>query len=81
MSKEIETYGNFFWPVPLHEYNSSGGKTIMNMELMRKGLTVAIFGAFLGVLTACDDGPAEEAGEAIDNAAEETGDAVEDATD
>jgi hypothetical protein len=36
--------------------------------------------ALLG-LAACDDGPAEEAGEAIDNTAEEAGDAVEEATD
>lgn len=33
------------------------------------------------VLAACDDGPAENAGEAMDDAAEETGDAAEDATD
>jgi hypothetical protein len=33
------------------------------------------------VLAACDDGPAEDAGEAMDDAAEETGDAAEDATD
>ena len=36
--------------------------------------------ALLG-LAACDDGPAEEAGEALDNTAEEAGDAVEHATD
>jgi hypothetical protein len=33
------------------------------------------------ILAACDDGPAEDAGEAIDDAAEEAGDAAEDATD
>ena len=37
----------------------------------------------LGAVAACDDndGPAEQAGEAIDDAAEDVGDAVEDATD
>lgn len=46
----------------------------------------ALFGSAL-MLSACDDGPAEEAGEAIDDAAEavedaaeEAGDAVKDAT-
>jgi hypothetical protein len=33
------------------------------------------------VLAACDDGPAEDAGEAADEAAEEAGDAAEEATD
>jgi predicted small secreted protein len=32
-------------------------------------------------LAGCDQGPAEEAGEEIDEAVEETGDAVEEATD
>jgi hypothetical protein len=44
-----------------------------------------IWGAVLiplaGVLAACDDGPAEQAGEAADEAADDAGDAVEDATD
>jgi hypothetical protein len=34
-----------------------------------------------GVLAACDDGPAENAGETIDDAVDDAGDAVEDATD
>lgn len=35
----------------------------------------------VGFITACDDkGPAEEAGEAIDDTVEDTGDAIEDAT-
>lgn len=33
------------------------------------------------VLAACDEGPAEQAGEAIDEAAEKAGDAAEEATD
>jgi hypothetical protein len=31
--------------------------------------------------TGCNEGPAEDAGEAIDDAAEDAGDAIEDATD
>ncbi|THK40793.1 hypothetical protein E8Q33_12130 [Methylophaga sp. SB9B] len=35
----------------------------------------------VGFITACDDkGPAEEAGEAIDETVEDAGDAIEDAT-
>ena len=34
-----------------------------------------------GALSACDEGPAENAGEAVDDAADEAGDTVEDATD
>ena len=41
----------------------------------------AVLVPLAGFLAACDDGPAEDAGEAIDETAEETGDAVEDATD
>ena len=33
------------------------------------------------VVAGCDDGPAENAGEAVDDAAEQAGDAAEDATD
>jgi hypothetical protein len=33
------------------------------------------------VLAGCDDGPAENAGEAVDDAAEEAGEAADDATD
>ncbi|WP_036187657.1 hypothetical protein [Marinimicrobium agarilyticum] len=48
-----------------------------------RSLALAFFmviggGAFL---TACDQGPAEEAGENIDEAAEEAGDAMDDAAD
>ncbi len=34
-----------------------------------------------GALSACEEGPAEQAGEAVDNAVDNAGDAVEDATD
>jgi hypothetical protein len=44
-----------------------------------------VWGAVLiplaGVLAACDDGPAENAGETVDDAVDDAGDAVEDATD
>ncbi|MEQ9490210.1 MAG: hypothetical protein RIM72_14585 [Alphaproteobacteria bacterium] len=47
-----------------------------------KRLTPLGFALAFGLaLAACDDGPAEEAGESIDNAVEEAGDAVEEATD
>jgi len=44
-------------------------------------LSTALLVPLGGVLAACDDGPAENAGEAIDDAAEDAGDAVEEATD
>lgn len=44
-----------------------------------------VWGAVLlplaGALAACEEGPAENAGEAVDEAAEDAGDAVDDATD
>lgn len=43
---------------------------------------VAVLGLSAPALIACEDqGPAEEAGEAIDEGVEEMGDAVDDATD
>jgi hypothetical protein len=41
----------------------------------------AVLFPLASVLAGCDDGPGEDAGEAMDDAAEETGDAAEDATD
>jgi hypothetical protein len=53
--------------------------------VLRRALALAaigLAGAGLTLSTGCDnEGPAEEAGEAIDEAAEDVGDAVEDATD
>ena len=52
------------------------------MDLLRKRLLSLVVLAPLAALVAgCDDGPAEDVGEAIDETAEEAGDAVEDATD
>jgi hypothetical protein len=34
-----------------------------------------------GALAACDNGPAEDAGDTVEDAADDAGDAVEDATD
>jgi hypothetical protein len=52
------------------------------MNWWRKTLLSAAVLAPLGaVLAACDDGPAENTGEAIDDAAEEAGDAIDKATD
>jgi hypothetical protein len=44
-------------------------------------LGAAVLIPLAAALAACDDGPAEDAGEAIDETAEEAGDAAEDATD
>lgn len=45
-------------------------------------LSVAALALVMGLgLTACEKGPAEKAGEDIDNAAENMGDKIEDATD
>lgn len=41
----------------------------------------AVLVPLAGVLSACDDGPAENAGEAIDETAEEAGEAAEEAAD
>jgi hypothetical protein len=53
----------------------------MTIEMLRRGAAVLMIGLFMGALGACDqDGPAEQAGEAIDDTAEEATDAVKDAT-
>ena len=41
----------------------------------------AVLVSLAGALAACDEGPAERAGEAVDDTVEDAGDAVEDATD
>ena len=52
------------------------------MDLFRRRLlSLVVLMPLAGVLAGCDDGPAEEAGEEMDDAAEEAGDAAEDATD
>jgi hypothetical protein len=51
-------------------------KTVLTMAL----LVSMAFGT-LTFTTGCNEGPAEDAGEAIDDAAEDAGDAIEDATD
>jgi predicted small lipoprotein YifL len=51
------------------------------MKLNKLALTALLLTTFVG-LTACQEkGPAEKAGENIDNAVEEAGDKIEDATD
>ncbi len=56
-----------------------------HMAHWRRLALAMAFGLLALTLTACDEGPAEEAGSeagaAVDNAVEETGDAVEDAGD
>ena len=52
------------------------------MDWLRERLVWAVVLIPLaGALAACEEGPAEQAGETIDDAAEDAGDAVEDATD
>ena len=54
----------------------------MTIEAMQRGFAMLVVGLFVGALGACDDqGPAEQAGEAIDNTAEEAGEAAEEAGD
>ena len=53
------------------------------MAWLREQLVwAAVLIPLAGALAACDsEGPAEEAGETVDDAAEDAGDAAEDATD
>lgn len=52
-----------------------------SFRLLCKILLMTFALSSVGFITACDDkGPAEEAGEAIDETVEDTGDAIEDAT-
>lgn len=47
----------------------------------KTALTALVLGIAAPALVACDDGPAEQVGETIDEGAEETGEAMEDAGD
>ena len=52
------------------------------MDWLRERLIwAAVLIPLAGALSACEEGPAEQAGEAIDDAADDAGDAVDDATD
>lgn len=52
------------------------------MDWLRERLVLAaVLLPLAGALAACDQGPTERAGEAIDDAVEDAGDAIEDATD
>jgi hypothetical protein len=52
------------------------------MDWLRNHLVwAAVLVPLAGALAACEEGPAERAGEAVDDTVEDTGDAVEDATD
>lgn len=51
-------------------------------KLLCRVLLMAFALSSFGLVAACDNqGPAEEAGEAIDDSVQEAGDAIEDATD
>ena len=51
------------------------------MKTYKRFLAALFSGLLLIGLTACEKGPAEKAGEAIDDAASDVADAAEDATD
>lgn len=52
----------------------------MIVDAMRKLFAILAIGLFVGALGACEEqGPAEQAGEAVDNATEDAGEALEDA--
>jgi hypothetical protein len=52
------------------------------MDWLRERLVwAAVLIPLAGGLAACEEGPAEQAGEEVDDAADEAGDAVDDATD
>ena len=52
------------------------------MSWLRSRLVwAAVLVPLAGALAACEEGPAENAGEAIDETADEAGDAAEEATD
>jgi hypothetical protein len=54
----------------------------MAMNGLRSWLVwAAVLVPLAAALAACEEGPAENAGEEVDDAAEEAGDAAEDATD
>ena len=60
----------------LNNTDSNSFRILAKILLMTFALSSVVF------ITACDNqGPAEEAGEAIDESVEEAGDAIEDATD
>ena len=52
------------------------------MDWLRERLVwAAVLVPLAGALAACDEGPAERAGEAVDDTVDDAGDAIEDATD
>jgi len=54
----------------------------MIVDAMRKLLAIVAVGLFAFALSACDEqSPAEQAGDAVDDAAEQAGDAAEEAGD
>lgn len=56
----------------------------MNAQRFRRfaaATLLATSAGFAGFAIGCDEGPAEEAGEAVDDAVDDTGDAIDDAID
>lgn len=56
-------------------------ENILSKRLRSIALAFCLVFAGGGMLVGCDQGPAEEAGEEIDDAADDAGDAMDDATD
>jgi len=64
----------------VYGYNEKG-ITPMVVDPMRKLFAILIVGLFAGALSACEEqGPAEQAGEAVDSAVDQAGEAAEEAT-
>ena len=54
----------------------------MIVDTMRKLFALLVVGLFAGALVACEEqGPAEQVGDAVDNAAEQAGEVLEQAGD
>lgn len=56
-------------------------KTLNTKTLRASALAILLALGAGGLLAGCDDGPAEEAGEAIDDTVDDAGDAIEDTFD
>jgi len=68
-------------PKLLIEVNMLNQTDTNKFRLLSKVLLMSFVLSSAGFVTACDNqGPAEEAGEAVDESVEETGDAFDDAT-
>ena len=81
--KNHPTSGTFFATYGLKPLRCNFGMEMSMRWIMSNKLAALLLILMsMGMLTACgEEGPAEQVGEAVDDAAEEAGDAVEDAAD